>query len=145
VFAVFDLGKRSFARFDGFDSTGAAKVKDMSGGNYQEFWLGPFIQYRWKSIMLDFGYGIIGLRKDAGRADIVNTSGTSSGYFKINPKVAWYAGISTKIEISKELFFVMRIQYRARYYNTLDDLPLKENIEHGTQNITPYAGVLYEF
>lgn len=145
VYVIYDLGNRSGAKFDGFDSTGITRVKDQTGGIYKELWLGPYLQYQWKLLNVDLGYGALGIRQDNGRSDIKNSNGMASGDFLVNPKLAWYVGMGSKVEISSKCFVVIKVQYRVRYYNTRDGEPLMNNMEHGTQNISPYTGILYKF
>ncbi|MBI2620172.1 MAG: hypothetical protein HYW57_08835 [Ignavibacteriales bacterium] len=146
VFLQFDRGNRHAARFDGFDSeTGRTVTKDKIGGNYDEFWAGPMLRVEAQRIFGEFGYGLVGFRNDDARTDLVSSSGDSTGTLTLLPSVAWYAGIGGAIKILRELDLVIRVEYRLRYYDKREGNPFASDIEHGTQNITPYVGVRWKF
>ncbi len=146
VFLQFDRGNRHAARFDGFDpATGKTVTKDKIGGDYDEFWLGPMLRVEAKGIFGEFGYGLVGVRNDDGRTDLVSTSGDSTGTLSLSPSVAWYAGFGAAVRIIKELDLIIRIEYRLRYYNEREGHPFASNIEQGSQNITPFIGVRWKF
>ncbi len=146
VFLQFDRGNRHAARFDGFDqATGKTVTRDKIGGNYDEFWLGPMLRVQWKELFGEFGYGLVGIRNDEARKDLLSSSGDSLGTFETSPSVAWYAGLGAAVEIGKAIDLVVRMEYRLRYYSTREGSPLTSSIEHGTQNITPYIGVRFRF
>ena len=49
IYIEYDLGKRTMAEFNGFDSSGITQVTNSLGGNYSEFWLGPSLRCNWKN------------------------------------------------------------------------------------------------
>jgi hypothetical protein len=146
VFLQYDRGNRHAARFSGFDpGTGRTVSKDKIGGNYNEFWLGPMVRAQWKQLFGEFGYGLVGIRNDEARNDLVSSTGDSTGTLETTPSVAWYAGLGAAVEIAEDFDLIVRMEYRLRYYSTREGSPFSSNIEHGTQNITPYLGVRWRF
>jgi hypothetical protein len=145
LYLEYDLGNRTMAQFNGFNSQGQTMVTNALGGTYSEFWTGPFLRFAFKSVFLDAGYGLVGLRNDNSRDDIVSSSGATTGTFSVNPSVAWFAGIGLKAPLGERLSLVVKVQYRFRYYDKRDGDPLMNNIEHGTQNFSPFVGVVYVF
>lgn len=145
LYVEYDLGNRTMAQFNGFNSQGQTIVTNALGGTYSEFWMGPFVRFAYKSVFLDAGYGLVGLRNDNSRDDIVSSSGATTGTFSVNPSVAWFAGIGLKAPLGERLSLVVKVQYRFRYYDERNVDPLMNNIEHGTQNFSPFVGVMYAF
>ena len=92
---------------------------------------------------LDLGYGVIGIRNDKSRNDLISSSGNRTGSFTVNPKVAWFVAAGAKAILSNRLSLLVKAKYRIRYYDKKDGDPLINNIEHGTQNISPFIGLHY--
>jgi hypothetical protein len=146
VFLQYDRGNRHAARFAGFDpATGKTVTEDKIGGNYQELWAGPFVRVQWKELFGELGYGLFGFRDDDARTDLKSSTGDSTGTFSLNPSIAWYAALGGAVAIGETWDLVIRMEYRLRYYNKRNSNPFQSNIEHGTQNITPYIGVRWRF
>lgn len=142
VFMQYDRGNRHAAQFTGFDpSSGKTVTAGKIGGNYNEVWAGPLVRVQWKEVFGEFGYGLMGYRNDDARTDIKSSTGDSTGTLTLNPGVAWYASLGGAVEIAGDLDLVFRMEYRLRYYNKREGNPFQANIEHGTQNITPYIGI----
>lgn len=142
MFVQFDRGNRHAARFEGFDpATGRTVTSDKIGGNYRELWAGPLVRLQWKELFGELGYGLLGFRDDEARADLKSSSGDSTGSFSFNPSIAWYAALGGVVAIAESWDIVLRLEYRLRYYDKRSGNPFQSNIEHGTQNITPYVGV----
>ena len=91
---------------------------------------------------MDIGYGAVGLRSDEGRTDIPAQGGGTSQRFKVS-SFAWVFAVGSQHRLTDSLSLVLRVQYRIRYYDSRGDSPLMDNIIHGTQDITPYVGVLF--
>ena len=145
-FMQFDRGDRLAARFNGFDSmTGRTVTKDKFGGDYSEFWLGPFVRAQWRYFFGEFGWGVIGIRNDALRTDLPSVTGDTTGTFDLLPKVALFTGLGVSVPFNDRLAMVVRFEYRLRYYNGREGQPFREKFEHGTQNITPFIGVGWKF
>lgn len=145
VYAEYDAGNRSMAEFNGFDSLGRTTVANSLGGTYSEVWIGPFVRFSLKKAFLDVGYGAVGIRNDRARDDVKSLSGETEGSFSVNPLVAWYVGIGVAADIAESFSLLVKLQYRARYYDAKNGEPLMDNIEHGTQNISPFVGLSYSF
>lgn len=144
-FLQFDAGERSAARFAGFDPDGRAEVEDLVGGKYYELWMGPFVRAEWRRLFAEVGWGAYGARHDAARDDLPSESGATSGLLRTHPTIAWLFAIGGSIPVSEGVAAVFRLEYRIRYYTTRAGEALDDEIVHGTQNITPFAGVAWSF
>jgi hypothetical protein len=49
------------------------------------------------------------------------------------------------VPVTELLQVVIRVEYRIRYYNRRVAGALQNDINHGTQNITPFIGVAWAF
>ena len=145
IFLRTDFGKREAALYDGFDEEGKTKVKNQLGGNYTEIWFGPEIMLHWKQIFAEVGYGLIGIRSDEGRIDIPSNSGSTEEAFTTNPLISWLISIGGFVPLSDNLEILLKLEYRNRYYNKRGGEPLIDNIDHGTQSISPIIGVSWNF
>ena len=141
----YDNGNRENAQFSGFDSAGAAQVVNLQGGAYNEFWTGPLIRAQYKQAFLEVGYGLVGIRNDDAREDLVNTNGSNEGSLSTDPSVAWLIGLGAQVNICENLSLLVKAQYRVRYYNQRDGEELQNKAVHGTQNFTPLVGLSYKF
>ena len=141
LFLRTDFGKREAALFDGFDDEGKTVVKNNLGGDYTEVWFGPKISFYWKQIFAEFGYGMVGIRSDDGRNDLPSTTGNTSGSFTTTPSIAWLITFGGLIPLFEDLNILLSLEYRLRYYDERGGNPLTDNIEHGTQSISPIIGV----
>lgn len=145
VFMQFDRGNRHAARFNGFDpSTGRTVTSDKIGGNFLEFWSGPFLRLQWKSLFGEFGYGLIGFRNDDARTDLPSTTGDTTATLALSPSVAWFVGLGVGVPLTDALDLSIRMEYRLRYYDRRGGNPFVNKVEHGTQNITPFVGISWK-
>lgn len=144
-YAQYDIGNRESAQFNGFDSTGATLVVNVLGGGFNEFWTGPLVRAQYKKAFLEFGYGLVGIRNDKARTDLLNTNGSNVGSLSIDPSVAWLFGIGAQVNMFDNLSLLVKAQYRVRYYNKRDGLALQNETVHGTQNFSPLIGLNYKF
>ncbi len=145
IFLRTDFGKREAAQFDGFNSEGITQVKNQLGGNYTEIWLGPEVMFRWKQLFAEVGYGLVGIRKDDGRNDVPSNTGDTVSSFTTNPSISWMISIGGFVPLSKNLDILLKLEYRLRYYNKRGGEPLADNIDLGTQSISPLVGVSWKF
>ncbi len=145
IYLRYDRGQRYLANFDGFDQSGKTLVKDRIGGTYTEFWAGPVVHFFYKQLKASFGYGLFGLRKDAARNDIPSTTGDVESAFKLDPSFAWLFSLGGSFSVIESLDVLFSLEYRARYYNSRDGNKLANDINHGTQSISPLFGVVYSF
>jgi hypothetical protein len=145
IFIRTDIGKREAALFDGFDIEGKTKVKNQLGGNYTEVWFGPEVMFHWKQLFAEVGYGLVGIRSDEGRDDIPSNSGDTVGSFTTNPSISWLISIGGFVPLSDNLEILLKLEYRLRYYNKRGGEPLIDNIDLGTQSISPLIGVSWKF
>lgn len=146
VFVQFDRGNRHTARFAGFDSvTGRTITSNKFSGNFNEFWLGPFVRGQWKHFFGEAGWGLIGFRNDGIRTDLPSSTGDTTGTFDLLPSVAFFAALGAAVPFDDRLSMVFRFEYRLRYYKGREGQPFKGDFEHGTQNITPFIGVSWKF
>jgi hypothetical protein len=141
IFAQYDGGKRTLAVFDGFDDEQKARVRDELGGAYREFWFGPLLEFSWKTLAAAAGYALIGIRSDDARADIPAQDGDISSAFRTHPTIAWMFSIGAAVPVYSRFDLVVRIQYRARYYDRRGSKELFDAIDHGTQSISPLIGI----
>lgn len=146
LYVRLDRGERRRALFAGFDENDAALVQNQVGGTYTELWFGPLLQFSWKLLRLDLGYGLIGSRSDKGRNDLPAADGDTSGAFSTSPTVAWLFALGADVPLSDRLDVVFKVEYRLRYYTERGGEPiLPQEVEHGTQSIAPVIGLAYRF
>jgi len=143
IFTRIDLGSREAARFLRIDEDGKAEIQNRVGGNFNELWIGPIIKIAWRQLSLDIGYALYGLRNDDGRDDLPDNNGNTDEAFNVNPSVAWLLALGGDIPIIKNLALNIKFEYRVRYYNERAGKSLQNNIEHGTQSISPLIGISY--
>lgn len=141
----YDRGQRQLANFDGFDDSGRTLVKDGIGGTYTEFWTGPILHFFYKQLRASFGYGLYGIRDDTARDDIPSESGNIESAFRLDPSFAWLISLGGRFPVGESIDINISIEYRARYYNTRGGENLQNDINHGTQSISPLIGVNYYF
>jgi hypothetical protein len=141
IFLRADFGKREAALFDGFDSEGKTVIKNKVGGNYTEVWFGPEVIFHWKQLFAELGYGLIGIRNDYGRTDIPSSTGDTSGSFTTKPSIAWLISVGGYIPVFDKMNVLLKLEYRVRYYDERGGSPLINQIDHGTQSISPIIGV----
>lgn len=144
LFTQLDVGSRSAARFTGFDADGGTVTSPAVGGAYFEVWLGPLFRVQWRTLFAEVGYGALGMRQDAARADLANKQGENGGLFAVLPSVAWMFTVGGGVPITDSLELVLRMEYRIRYYNRRGGSPLEGGMVHGSQNITPFMGVAWK-
>ena len=146
VFLQFDRGNRLAARFSHFDpATGRTVTKDKVGGDYDEFWLGPLARAQWRNLFGEAGWAIAGFRNDDARNDLRTTSGDTTGTLSLLPSVALFASLGTSVDIVDKLGLVIRLEYRLRYYEGREGREFANGLKHGTQNITPFVGLSWQF
>jgi hypothetical protein len=145
LYSQYDGGKRTLALFDGFDDEGRTRVRNTLGGVYREFWFGPLVQFTWKTLSVEWAYAAIGMRSDDGRKDIPAADGDVSKAFRTHPTIAWMFSVGAAVPVLEQIDLVVRIQYRARYYNKRGSKDLIDNIDHGTQSISPLIGLSWRF
>ncbi len=144
LFFQFDRGNRLAARFDGFNSEGKTITKNKVGGDYSEVWFGPFVRLNWKNLFVEGGYGAFGSRNDEGRTDLGSSTGDTTSSFSFHPTIALLAALGAGVQITSDVDLIVRMEYRLRYYTKRGGTPLQDNIEHGTQNITPFIGISWK-
>ncbi|MFO7448347.1 MAG: hypothetical protein R6W90_18450 [Ignavibacteriaceae bacterium] len=144
LFLRIDRGERAAAVFDRFED-GKAVTESEVGGVYNEFWFGPLLQFRWKLLSAEIGYALVGIRDDDGRRDIPSATGNNSDAFTTLPAIAWLFSIGGNFPVMDNFDIIIKIEYRNRYYNERGGEPLVNDIEHGTQSISPVFGVGWSF
>lgn len=142
VFFQIDAGKRSTARFEGLVD-GEPEVTALGGGRYWEVWLGPLLRLQWRFLAAEIGYGLVGARRDRARDDLPDGAGGTSDAFRTSPRVAWHFALAAYAPVHPALDIVIRVQYRVRYYDRRGGVSLRENVVHGTQNLTPTVGIAW--
>jgi hypothetical protein len=145
LFVQFDLGSRSAGRFDAFDANNTPILKDTTGGSFTELWIGPLVRAEWRRLFVELGYGAFGVRDDGARSDLPAVDGTTDGAFTTSPTIAWLLALGGSVPLKDNLELVLRLEYRVRYYTKRGGNALKNNIVHGTQNLTPLVGVSWLF
>ena len=144
LFLRVDRGERAAAVFDRFEE-GKAVTSNEVGGVYNEFWFGPLLQFKWNVLSAEIGYALVGLRDDDGRRDIPSSTGNNSDAFSTSPLIAWLFTVGGNFPILDNLDIIIKLEYRNRYYTKRGGNPLFNNIEHGTQSISPIAGIGFKF
>ena len=145
VFQQLDAGKRSAGRFVAFDANGAPLVEGEIGGSYLEMWAGPVIRAHWRKLFVELGYGALGRRHDTARSDLPSESGDTSGALRTHPTIAWMFGLGGAVPVTDELSVALRVEYRVRYYDRRGGHELADETVHGTQNLTPFMGIAWNF
>lgn len=144
LFLRADRGERAASRFDKFEE-GKTVTTNKLGGVYTEFWFGPLLQFKWNMLSAEIGYALVGLRDDMGRGDIPSETGDKSGAFSTSPLIAWMFTLGGNFPLLENLDIIIKLEYRNRYYTKRGGDPLFDNIEHGTQSISPMVGVGFKF
>jgi hypothetical protein len=144
LFLRVDRGERAAAVFDRFEE-GKAVTSNEVGGVYNEFWLGPLLQFNWRMLSAEIGYALIGLRDDDGRSDIPSSTGDNTSAFSTSPLIAWLFSIGGNFPVIDNIDIVLKLEYRNRYYTKRGGNSLLNDIEHGTQSISPIAGIGIKF
>ncbi len=142
-FARGDIGTRSAGNFERFDGEGAALITDETGGAYLEFWLGPLLAAHYKTFWFELGYAVLGVRSDDARADLQGTSGEEESPLQTSPTIAWLVALGAGLPVLDTLQINLRLEYRVRYYDSRGGNPLADKVVHGTQNLTPFFGVVW--
>ena len=145
LYAQFDVGSREAGRFGGFDMDGATMVEGRVGGGYLEFWVGPMIRAQWRGLFAELGWGALGLRSDDARDDLPAAGGDTDGTFRTAPAIAWLVALGGIVPVVDAWSAVFRVEYRIRYYDTRGGDDLAGDIVHGTQDVTPFVGIAYQF
>lgn len=101
------------------------------------------LRVQWKELFGEFGYGLFGSRNDGARSDLRSSTGDSIGTLTLMLAVAFYASLGGAFTVWENLDLVIRMEYRLRYYDKREGNPFQANIEHGTQNFTPFFGVRF--
>ncbi len=143
LFFQYDRGNRHAARFAGFNAEGRTITRDKIGGFFNEFWMGPILRVQYINVFGELGYGLIGIRDDDARRDLPSSTGDTEGAFTVSPRIAWYAALGAGVPLASSFDVVFRVEYRLRYYHERGGNPLIDNIEHGTQNISPFIGIAW--
>jgi hypothetical protein len=141
MFTRFDIGRRSAARFERIVDERTVTMGEV-GGDYNELWVGPLIRAQWKTLFAELGYGLVGLRNDDARDDLVDQGGDNEAALNTSRTVAWILNLGGGVPINKTLELAIRLEYRVRYYDRRDE-PLVDKLVHGTQNYTPFIGVAW--
>jgi hypothetical protein len=143
LFARLDVGARRAGRFAGFDEEGRAVVSPEVGGGYRELWLGPITRAQWRRLFVELGYGLLALRGDDARGDLPASDGDSRSAFRGSPAVVWLLALGGDIPLLPRLDLALRVEYRIRYYDRRGGDALAGEIVHGTQNLTPFVGLVF--
>lgn len=144
-FMQFDVGRREAARFTGFAPDGSPQTSNRIGGAFAELWMGPVVRLEWRRLFGELGYALYGARRDDARDDLVNDDGAARGTLRTSASVAWSFALGGRVALAGNLDFVLRMQYRIRYYDTRGGAPLSGGTIHGTQNFTPFVGIAWSF
>lgn len=145
MFTQFDAGTRRAGAFTGFDGDGRAVTAGKLGGPYLEWWIGPMVRGQYRAVFAELGWGALGIRSDGGRDDLPDDSGDTDGAFATIPKIAWLLTIGGNVPLGSRIDLVLRMEYRIRYYGSRGGNPIMDDVIHGTQDITPFAGVAVHF
>jgi hypothetical protein len=95
-----------------------------------------------RALFIELGYGALGLRWDDARTDLAAEGGDTQSALHTSPTVAWLLGVGGSAPVSPSLGLTFRLEYRVRYYDRRD-APLQDKAVHGTQNFTPFIGIVW--
>jgi hypothetical protein len=143
LYMQYDLGERAAGKFEGFDAEGKTVIGSESGGDFQEFWVGPLLRVQWRTLFFELAYGAFGIRTDDARDDLPDESGKTDSALRTSPTIAWLMTLGGGVPVTDSLQVVLRLEYRVRYYDRRGNGALKDEIVHGTQNFTPFVGVAW--
>jgi len=143
AFLRYDIGRNQAASLDSISADGKAVTQGNIEGDFSEIWVGPRIWIGYEGLFSEFGWGIYGTRFDGSRSDIPDENGDSSSNLDLNPSVAMLLTFGYETEIAPDLFILGKLEWRIRYYDGREGIPLSGNIEHGTMNISPFLGFRY--
>lgn len=59
--------------------------------------------------------------------------------------IAWLVQLGGQFELSEDLYLNIMLEYRVRYYDKIEGSNINGKYVIGTQNITPMAGISYNF
>ncbi len=141
LFTRLDVGTRNAARFEQIVDERTVTVGEV-GGDYNELWVGPLIRAQWKTLFAELGYGLMGIRSDDARDDLMDEDGDNESALKTSRTIAWVLNLGGGVPINKTLQLAIRLEYRVRYYDRRDT-PLVDKLVHGTQNFTPFISVAW--
>ena len=136
-----ERGVREAARFKEFaPEDGKTITEGQVGGSFTEMWLGPYVRGEWRWLFAELGYGAVGLRWDDARDDLPDEEGEVGQALRTDPRIAWMLQVGGKIDLSPAWHAFARVRYRVRYYDRRGDVGLPGDMEHGTQDFTPFVG-----
>ena len=141
LFTRFDVGTRKAARFEEIVDERTVTVGEV-GGDYTELWVGPLIRAQWKMLFAELGYGLVGIRTDDARDDLMDENGDNEAALNTSRTIAWLVNLGGGVPINESLQLAIRLEYRVRYYDRRDQ-PFVDKLVHGTQNFTPFIGVAW--
>lgn len=142
AYLQFEAGQRDAGRFTGRVEGDLARVESLTGGGFNEFWLGPLLRAQWRGLFVELGWGPLAIRHDSGRSDLT-AGGRTDGAFAASPTTAWLVGLGAAVDLYGPLQAVVRINYRIRYYETRGGRDLDQGLGHGTQDVIPFVGVAW--
>ena len=118
--------------------------------DYNESWVGPIIKGHYKDVFLGLGYGLLATRNDG----FLGITYENPGFFQgssvgnevlTTSSIAWLVQLGGKFDLIENLELNIMVEYRVRYYDKVNELNIKDDYVIGTQNITPMAGISYNF
>lgn len=138
VYYRYDFGniQSSYISLDGF---GDQAHFDF---NYNENWVGPIVKGHYKDVFLGLGYGLM-----ASRSDMLGGIANEDYGLKqfTASSIAWLVQLGGQFELSEDLYLNIMLEYRVRYYDKIEGSNINGKYVIGTQNITPMAGISYNF
>lgn len=139
LYSRFDYGNRQGSTVINQNNL---QVREDKNYDYTEYWLGPKVRGSYKNLFAAVGYGIL-VGRDDGYLEVNNEAEEST---PLNgSSLAWVVDLGGKFNIAENLNIIIMVEYRVRYYDTINDAALQGGNEIGTQDIVPLIGISYLF
>lgn len=131
----YDSGNRTFSEVLKENQLVVANGKN---NDFSELWLGPMVTGKYKSIFLGLGYGLATVRYD----DFVSVENEGGNSSPLNATpFAWFVHLGGRFDLTESIDFVVLVEYRVRYYDSIDGEIINHDNKIGMQNITPMFGL----
>ena len=141
-FISYEFGNRRSCAYGGLDAQGVPQPSDCRAGKYNQFWIGPSVQWVWRTFFMQASYIIFGTRSDEAYPTLQSPGGSDSS-FRTHPFKAWIFTPGLKLEINERTQAFVKIEYRYLYYSKRGGGELSSGQLYGNQSIRPQLGVSF--
>ncbi len=141
AFTAFELGNRRSCDYGGTDAAGVPQPSACRAGKYTQFWIGPSVQWAWRSLILQTSYIAYGSRVDEAYPTLQSPGGSDST-FRTHPLKAWVFTPGFKLELTEQIEVFLKLEYRYLYYSKRGGGELAQSQLYGNQAIRPHLGIV---